>query len=268
MTRRNRGLGLVAFTLSLTVSAHAQQPQLPDWSGAWQMIGPTIFDSATVEPKNGRAGDAGVRERPPYTPEYEAIYQKNIEAIKKGLFPDPITNYGVPHGMPRILNVPDAYEFAVTPQQVWILAENGPGIARIYTDGRPHPKPEDRWPTYTGDSIGHWEGDTLVVDTISMKGWTEKDQIVDRTGLVLSDQSHVVTRMHKVDAGTLEAQITVDDAKALTRPWTVTKRYRKLAAGTHVYDYACGENNRNPVTQSGQTLTLGSDGKPIDRVAK
>jgi hypothetical protein len=247
---------------------HAQQAPLPDWSGAWQMIGPTVFDTATVEPKNGRAGDAGVRERPPYTAEYEALYLKNIEAIKKGLFPDPITNCGVPHGMPRALNVPDAYEFAVTPQQVWILTENGPGIVRVYTDGRPHPKPEDRWPTYTGDSVGHWEGDTLVFDTISTKGWTEKDEIVDRTGLVLSEQAHVVTRMRKVDAGTLEAQITVDDSRALTKPWSVTKRYRKLPPGTHVYDYACGENNRNPVAQSGQTLTLGTDGKPIDRVTK
>ena len=71
-----------------------------------------------------------------------------------------------------------------------------------------------------------------------------------------------------VDANTLEAQITIDDAKAMTKPWTVTKRYRKLPGGTRVYDYGCSENNRNPITESGQTLTLGSDGKPIDRIIK
>jgi len=261
-------IAISATLLLMLGSAHAQPPALPDWSGAWQMIGPTVFDAATVEPTNGRAGNPGVRERPPYTAEYEAIYLRNIETIRQGLFPDPITICGVPHGMPRALNVPDAYEFAVTPQQVWILTENGPGIVRIYTDGRPHPKAEDRWPTYTGDSVGRWEGDTLVFDTISTKGWIEKDTIVDRTGLVLSEQAHIVTRMRKVDAGTMEAQITIDDAKALTKPWSVTKRYRKLPPGTHVYDYACGENNRNPVTESGQTLTLGTDGKPIDRVTK
>jgi hypothetical protein len=266
----NKLLGL-ALVLSLTMgTAFAQQPAapLPDWSGVWQMIGPTIFDGATVEPKNGRAGDAGVRERPPYNSEWEATYLKNIEAVKKGLFPDPITNCGIPHGFPRIMNVPDVYEFALTPQQVWIVTENGPGVLRIYTDGRDHPKPEDRWLTYTGDSVGHWEGDTLVFDTIAAKGWSEKDTILDRTGLVLSDAMHVVTRMRKVDNNTLEAQMTIDDSKALTKTWTVTKRYRKLAAGTRVYDYACAENNRNPVTESGQTLTLGSDGKPIDRVIK
>ena len=63
-------------------------------------------------------------------------------------------------------------------------------------------------------------------------------------------------------------QIVIEDPKALTKPWNVTKRYRKLPAGTRVYDYDCAENNRNPVTESGQTLTLGSDGKPIDRIIK
>src|SRR5262245_20952960 len=99
---------------SAEIRRSAEAFALPDWSGAWQMIGPTVFDMATVEPKNGRAGDPGVRERPPYTAEYEAIYLKNIEAIKKGVFPDPISTCGVPHGMPRAMNVPDAYEFAVT----------------------------------------------------------------------------------------------------------------------------------------------------------
>jgi hypothetical protein len=257
--------------LALAGMANAQQrtsTALPDWSGVWQMIGPTIFDAASVEPKNGRAGDAGVRERPPYNAEWEALYQKHIELVKQGLFPDPVTTCGTPHGFPRIMNVPDVYEFALTSQQTWIVAENGPGVLRIYTDGREHPKAEDRWSTYTGDNVGHWEGDTLVFDTVSVKGWSEKDAIVDRTGLVVSDQMHAVTRMHKVDANTLEAQITIDDAKAMTKPWTVTKRYRKLPGGTRVYDYGCSENNRNPITESGQTLTLGSDGKPIDRIIK
>ena len=93
-------------------------------------------------------------------------------------------------------------------------------------------------------------------------------EIVDRTGLILSPDAHVVTRLRRTDANTMEAQITVDDPKALTKPWTVTKRYRKLPPGSRVYDYVCAENNRNPITESGRTLTLGSDGKPIDRVTR
>lgn len=268
--RRALVIGICAGTLLTQGLAFGQRPAapapLPDWSGVWQMVGPTIFDAATVEPPNGRAGEPGVRERPPYNAEWEARYQKNIDAIRRGVLPDPVNTCGTPHGFPRIMNLPDVYEFAVRPEQVWILGENGPNILRIYTDGRAHPAPEDMWPTYSGDSVGKWEGDTLVFDTLSTKGARDEDVIVDRTGLVLSDQLHVITRMRKIDDTTIEAQMVLEDSKALKSPWRVTKRYRRQAAGTRVYDYSCAENNRNPVSPSGRTLTLGSDGKPIDKV--
>ena len=250
-------------------AAHGQiGATLPDWSGVWAMQGPTVFDGATVRPPDGRTGQPGVREFPPYNEEWEAIYRRNIELVREGNFPDPISVCGVPHGFPRIMNVPDVYEFAVTRGAVYILAENGPGIMRIYTDGRGHPPAEELWPTYTGASIGHWEGDTLVFSTISLKGASGNDVIVDRTGLVLSDSSRATTRMRKLDDSTIEAQMTIEDDKALTRPWQVTKRYSKQPRGTWAWDYSCGENNRNPVSASGKTLTLGPDGKPLDRVTE
>ena len=110
---------LVAAACVIAIGVAAGQetkpasPALPDWSGVWQMIGPTVFDRASVQPQNGRAGDPGVREFPPLTDEYEAIYRKNIERIKAGTFPDPISVCGVPHGFPRIMNVPDVYELSL-----------------------------------------------------------------------------------------------------------------------------------------------------------
>jgi hypothetical protein len=258
--------GLAVSVLLAPAVAYGQQQKtgfeaLPDWSGVWQMQGGTIFDAATVEPKGGRSGEAGVRERPPYTPEFEKIYLQNIQKIAEGRLPDPVNTCGTPHGFPRAMNLPDVYEFAVRPEQTWIIGE--------YTDGRKHPPAEDLWPTYSGDSVGHWEGDTLVFDTVSAKGWLiDNDVIVDRTGLVLSDKIHVVTRMRKIDENNIEAQMTIEDEKALTKPWVVTKRYRKMPAGTRAYDYACAENNRNPTTESGLTLTLGPDGKPLDKNVK
>jgi hypothetical protein len=148
---------------------------------------------------------------------------------------------------------------------VVILAENGPNILRIYTDGRKHPAAEDLWPTYNGSSIGHWENDTLVFTTISMKGFSGRDVVLDRTGLVLSDASRVTTRIRKLDDMTMEARMVVEDPKALKAPWHVAKRYSKQPPGTWAWDYACAENNRNPVSSSGRTLTLGPDGKPIDK---
>jgi hypothetical protein len=239
---------------------------LPDWSGIWQLQGGTVFDRSTLQPPDGRSGDAGVREFPPYTDAYETIYREHIERVRQGAFPDPISTCGTPHGFPRLMNLPDVYEFALTPKATYILAENGPALMRIYTDGRTHPAPEDLWPTYTGASVGRWEGDTLVFTTVSMKGSKDNDVILDRTGLVLSDAARVVTRIRKVDDATLEARMVIEDAKALKAPWHVTKTYKRQAEGTWAWDYACAENNRNPIAGSGKTLTLGPDGKPIDKV--
>jgi hypothetical protein len=244
----------------------AQSPALPDWGGIWGMQGNTVFDRASVQPPTGRAGEPGVREFPPYNDEWEAKYRRNIELVRQGRFPDPVSTCGTLHGFPRIMNVPDVYEFAVTPNATYIIAENGPNVLRIYTDGRRHPPADELWPTYNGASVGRWEGDTLVFTTISLKGSKDDDVIVDRTGLVLSDASRATTRMRKIDDKTIEAQITIEDPKALKAPWAVTKRYVRQAPGTWAWDYACAENNRNPISGSGRTLTLGPDGKPLDKV--
>jgi hypothetical protein len=262
---RNAAIVLAVAAGGALVVARAQaQATLPDWSGVWAMQGPTVFDRASVQPPNGRTGQPGVREFPPYNEEWEAIYRRNVELVAQGRFPDPVSLCGVPHGFPRMLNLPDVYEFAVTPAAVYVLAENGPNILRIYTDGREHPPADERWPTYTGASIGRWEGDTLVFETVSLKGSSGNDVIVDRTGLVLSDASRASTRMRKIDENTIEARITIEDPKALTAPWSVTKRYAKQPPGTWAWDYACAENNRNPITSTGKTLTLGPDGEPLD----
>jgi len=109
--------GLAVLTLAgsglLTLPVYSQAPraaaELPDWSGIWAMQGGTVFDRATVQPPDGRAGEPRVREFPPYNDEWEARYRKNIELIAEGRFPDPITTCGTPHGFPRVMNLPDVY---------------------------------------------------------------------------------------------------------------------------------------------------------------
>lgn len=239
--------------------------KLPDWSGLWAMMGGTVFDRASQTGKGG-AIDIGVREHPPYNAEYEKIYAEHLALRDKGNFPDVITNCGVPVGFPRIMNMPDAYEFVVRPDIFYIVAENGPNTMRVYTDGRKLPAKEDTWGTYTGVSVGHWEGDTLVWQTIGLKGSRDNDSILDRTGVVLSDAATITTRMRKIDANTLEAKMIIEDPKALTKPWEVTKQFRKNSKPAQfMYDYGCAENQRNPVDPStGKTLMLGPDGKPVN----
>jgi hypothetical protein len=230
---------------------------LPDRSGVWQMMGNTVLDHSTVTPPKGAAGTAGVREHPPLNAKWEQRYVKNIAGVAAGTFPDPLTFCGIPAGMPRMINQPDSYEWVITPKQVWETTENAAGLRRIYTDGRGHPANAGH--TYTGHSIGHWEGDTLVVDTVGMM----RQSILDRTGLTLSDQRHIVERIRKIDDNTLEDQLTITDPLALTAPWHVTKRFRKEPKGTYIFDYACAENNRNPVDANGRTITTDANGNKI-----
>jgi len=257
----NRVSGLVL--LLAWTSALAQSP-LPDWSGVWERYEGNggIFDPSTVEPKDGRAGSPGVRQFPPLTDAWEKKYQANLALAAIDRLPDPISRCGTPAGYPRLLALPDVYEFIVRPETTWIITENGPNIMRIYTDGRRHPPPGELWPTFTGDSVGHWEGQTLLFSTVSMIG--EESTVLDRSGLTLSDQARIRTRMFKTDDGLLRAELVIEDPQALTEPWHVVRHFRKLPEGTRVYDYACAENNRNPVTQHGQTLTLDADGNVID----
>jgi hypothetical protein len=235
--------------------------KLPDWSGAWSMVGGTVFDTATQTGRGG-ATTHGVRVHPPYNAEWEAIYQANLAKRDMDRFPDTNTICGIPVNYPRIFNLPDPYEFVIRPEQFWILTENGHNVMRVYMDGRPPLK--EPWGTYTGDSVGHWEGDTLVFTTIGLKGSRDNDGILDRTGLVLSDASQVSTRMRRSSESTIDVEMTIEDSKALTRPWVVRKQFRKLPVGTRLFDYGCAENNRNPVNEStGQTQVLGPDGKPL-----
>ena len=255
---------LLFLAAGCTAEPVASEPTLPDWSGVWQLMGNTVFDQATLEGE-GPATNIGVRQRPPYNAEWEAFYQANLDRRDRNLLPDPQSECGIPVGWPRMVNIPGLYEFAVTPDQSWIISENGPYVLRIHTDGRPHPAPEDTWPTHTGHSIGRWEGDALVFETTALKGSSGMEGILDRTGVLISDMARITTRVRKSADDKLELQMTINDPKALTVPWVVTKQFGKAPGLTRLFDYACGENNRNPIDYvTGKTLTLGPDGRPID----
>ncbi len=257
---------ILTLLLAITGAVHADE--LPDWSGVWQRVegNAGMFDVATTVPPDGRAGTPGVRQHPPLTEAWEEKYRTNLTLVAEGRLPDPISRCGTPAGFPRLLALPDVYEFIVRPEQTWVITENGPNILRIYTDGRSHPAPQDRWHTFTGDSVGRWNGQVLEFETINMIG--ERETILDRSGMTLSDQAKVSTRMFLNDDGLLRAELIIEDPLALTDPWHVTRHFRRMPPGTKAYDYACAENNRNPITDAGQTLTLDTDGNVIDKAVE
>jgi hypothetical protein len=239
--------GVTPFSL-----AHADRVKafagLPDWSGLWNPVGTLIFDLATADPKGATAQQPGDRIHPPYNAEWEAKYKAKLDRTLAGYFTDAITTC-LPHGMPRLMGgIPGPLEFVVTPEVTFIIWEYGPQVRRIYTDGRGHLAEEDRFDSWNGHSIGRWEGDTLVIDTVSMRD----DTPFDRTGAPHSNLVHLIERMRLLDGNILENDMTIEDPVAFTAPWHVNRRYRRLAPDTFVSDANCNESQHSPIV-NGQT---------------
>jgi len=273
-------LASAIFSTQVPAAELPAYDSLPDWSGTWSRRGGTVFDRSSwtlngnpASPTDPGAAvdDVNTRAHPPYTAEYEAIYEQHLALRDKGQFADPLTSC-IAHGFPRIFNALAPVEFVVRPEQVWILAEHTRATMRIFTDGSALPPEEERWHNLFGYSVGHWEGDTLVFTTVALKGWRDHDSVLDRSGLVLSDQATAKTRIHQVQEanrnGAMEdlllVEITLEDPLALAKPWVVEKRFYKDLPGTRIFDYECNENNRAIVDDQGRSLILDADGNPIN----
>jgi hypothetical protein len=136
------------------------------------------------------------------------------------------------------MSTPFPIEFSVEPNRVLMLFEIG-GVRRIWTDGRKHPSEDDLMQTFMGDSVGHWEGDTLVVDTVGLRG----DTVFDASGSTHSDQMRVVERIRVTSPDKLEDSMTIEDPVAFEHPWQVTHVYDRKR-GWQIMEFVCEENNR------------------------
>ena len=231
----------LAFAVSVVVSlagAPAVWGQIP---GAKLPSGATTPDMTGVwERAEGiRFNPAG--ELPPFTPEYAAKYKVATEARARGeVVADP-TSRCLPQGMPRFMVASYPLEILQTKGQVTIIAEWSSQVRRIFTDGRPHPPEDEVEITFNGHSIGHWEGQTLVVDTIGIRG----DTSFDASPLQHSDAIRVSERIRLTDPKLIEDVITVTDPGAFTKPWVVTRHYKRGGPELQIMEYVCEENNRD-----------------------
>ena len=238
----------------------AARAGLPDWSGVWNPAEANIFDPHALPPPAANAipgyfpETSSAREYPPYTAEYEAKYKATLDLAVKGVGTDP-TGVCIPPGFPRIMTTPMPMEYILEPHRVTILFEGYFQVRRIWTDGRPHPAEAEL--TYNGHSTGRWEGDTLVVDTVGLRG----DTIFDVTGAPHSDAMHVTERIRRTGPDMMEDRITVEDPKAFTRPWVVTRTYKRQPAW-QIAEYVCEENQRNPRNPDGSTAFLAAAPEP------
>ena len=184
---------------------------------------------------------------PPFTPAGKAEWDRHIAAEKEGKPIADAPTRCLPHGIPRLMASPYPIQIIQSPGQVTFVHEVAHNLRLIYMD---EPQPKEVDPTYLGHSVGHWEGDTLVVDTI---GLNDKTQI-DEEGITHSDKLHVVERFKKINGGTaLENLITIEDPVTFTQPWTARRVY-EWRPEIRLMEYVCEENNRNVVDASGATL--------------
>ena len=145
----------------------------------------------------------------------------------------------LPMGMMQFHYHPEPRKMIQTPQVIVILYEANAGIRQIFTDGRPLPgKDADPW--WYGYSTGHWEGDTLVVQSSGFRdlGW------LDVEGSPLSDAAKITERYRRPDFGHLEIEVTIDDPKAYTKPWTVAV-HQRIMVDTEIIEFVCQENEKD-----------------------
>ncbi len=260
----------VSSTLSAAeTAAEAYGPQLselPDWTGIWHLTEGLLFPGNDFivyaeDPADGEGFSYGPLPGSyitgvPYNDTYRELYDEKVRRAREEFFvDDPIAGCQLPHGMPRAMGAaPGNLEIIVTPQQTTMIFEWMNQVRRIYTDGRPHPPEEEAWPTVMGHSIGHWDGHTLVVDTVNMRA-----NIFDRSGAPHSEQIHLMERITKIDESTIEVEMVLEDPVAFTESWRVTRVFRKDERPVVNVEGLYCENQRNPIGPTGHTATLPGD---------
>jgi hypothetical protein len=234
---------ITALLFMITGAAAFEDAKYPDWKGQWSRIG-----SGNWDPSKPR----GAGQKAPLTPEYQAVLDASLaDQDRGGQGNDPGYRCS-PHGMPRIMIGIQPFEFVITPQTTYIALELFNQLRRIYTDGRAWP---DRiTPSTLGYSIGRWidsDGDgrydTLDVETRGLKG----PRSYDSSGIPFhADGLTVVNEritLDKTNRNILRNEITTTD-HALTRPWMVTRSYKRDPSPRPVWvEHVCSEDNRHVV---------------------
>jgi hypothetical protein len=176
------------------------------------------------------------RTRPPLTPWGKEKFDAAKPLVGPRAVPGVENNPELrcePDGPPKLLNLPNPFEIVQIPGRVLMFFELGHIWRTVWTDGRPLPKDPD--PSYLGYSVGKWEGDTFVVETIGFndKLWD------DSFGNPRSDATHLTERYRRLNHDTLELQIIIDDPKAYTKTWISPPKLHKLEPGWEIAEWFC-----------------------------
>jgi len=244
------GMAVVAAALLTPIGAQAfDDSKYPDLKGQWRRVAVPSghYRGVQYDPHK----PAGPGQQAPLTPEYQKIFEANLADQELGGQAGDPTYKCLSPGMPRIMGPYGEMEVVVTPETTHILIDHIHDNRRIHTDGRDFPADMAENPQFSGYSIGHWvdeDGDgrydTLVVETRGLKG----PRTFEMTGIPMhEDNQTVITEriyLDKTDPNMLHDEITTID-HALTRPWVVTKDYRRTPTKEPIWwsETVCAENN-------------------------
>jgi hypothetical protein len=231
-------LAVLAVCAAAQSNASKPVPRLsngkPDLSGVWDH--PRVSDVSKDYDGRCAGGTQGCSSKGAKDmDQYLTPYGKAENAKQK-------FDYGVhclPWGYVRSWGTPYPAEIFQRPEKMAILFEQNNMFHVVPTDGRDHPKQLES--TWLGNSVGHWEGDTLVVDTIGVNGQTWLDTDAER---LTSDQMHVVERFSRPDYDHINYEVSVDDPKMYTKPWKNSRVFVLMKPGQELFEYSCEENNK------------------------
>jgi hypothetical protein len=222
----------------------------PDLTGIWQndrTVGGTVAARSSANPPSTNEDLIAIARRSPFwnlgsqfkdglpfTPWGAEVHRQRVAENSK----DNPDAHCLPMGIMQFHYHGEPRKMIQTPQLIVILYEANAGIRQIFTDGRPLPKDADPW--WYGYSTGRWEGDTLVVQTAGFRdlGW------LDVEGSPLTEGGRITERYRRPDFGHLEIEVTIDDPKAYTKPWTVTV-HQHILADTDIIEFVCQENEQD-----------------------
>jgi hypothetical protein len=210
-------------------------PAHPDLSGMWNpdQAGSYVMTDALAASVGIPAAVLKNMPRPAgpkLTARYQAQFERDTKAMQSGHPAEDSVSRCLAFGLPRFMTMP--MEIIQTPGQLTMNLGVLHDIRRVYLDGRGHTPDAD--PSFSGDSVGHWEGDTLVVDTIGLRGGT-----LDRGGIPFSDKLKVTERFRRIGPNKIEDKMLFTDPEAFSEPFAFTRTYTQMPAGSRFEEYIC-----------------------------